>query len=199
MPIRHFAAVTLSLAVALGVAGCSGEEPQTVPGTPGPTSSDPVIQPGLPGEPNATLSGSVAATAGPKPTVVAGDVSFYRDMIVHHAQAIVMVETAMPRLVDPQVKALASRIADEQNPEILYMSTWLRDRSQEVPPQATNPRLGDHEHDDMPGMTHDETSGMDPDSATTSTTGCRAWPRRPSSPSLPRRRVSRPTASSSPS
>ena len=152
MPIRHLAAVTLSLAVALGVAGCSGEEPQTVPGTPGPTSSDPVIQPGLPGEPNATLSGSVAATAGPKPTVVAGDVSFYRDMIVHHAQAIVMVETAMPRLVDPQVKALASRIADEQNPEILYMSTWLRDRSQEVPPQATNPRLGDHEHDDMPGM-----------------------------------------------
>ena len=152
MPIRRLAAVTLSLTVALGAGGCSGDEPQAVPGTPGPTSSDPVIQPGLPGEPNATLSGSAAATARPSPTVAAGDVTFYQDMIVHHAQAIVMVETAMPRLTDTQVKSLASRIADEQDPEIRAMATWLTERKQEVPPQATNPRLGDHEHEGMPGM-----------------------------------------------
>ena len=63
-----------------------------------------------------------------------------------------MVETALPRLSDTQVKALASRIADEQKPEILTMTTWLEKRKQEVPPQATNPRLGDHDHADMPGM-----------------------------------------------
>ena len=150
---RPTAVVSLSLALALALAGCTGDEaPQPVPGTPGPTSSDPVIQPGLPGQPNATLSGSDAARARPTPTVAEGDVTFYQDMIVHHAQAIVMVETAMPRLTDTQVKSLASRIADEQQPEILAMTTWLQERRQEVPPQATNPRLGDHEHAGMPGM-----------------------------------------------
>lgn len=153
MPTRRRTVVTLTLAVLLGVTGCTGEDsPQQVPGTPAPTSSEPVIQPGLPGEPNATLSGSAAATAGPRPTVADGDVSFYQDMIVHHAQALVMVETAMPRLTDTQVKALASRIGDEQKPEIDVMARWLTERKQEVPPQATNPRLGDHEHDGMPGM-----------------------------------------------
>lgn len=152
MPICRRAVVTLSFAVILGVAGCTGDETQPVPGTPGPTSSDPVIQPGRPGQPNATLSGSAAATAGPTPTVATGDVTFYQDMIVHHAQAIVMVETAMPRLIDTQVKSLASRIADEQDPEIRAMAKWLTERKKEVPPQATNPRLGDHDHAGMPGM-----------------------------------------------
>jgi uncharacterized protein (DUF305 family) len=157
MPTRRPVVATLALTLALGLTGCSGEEdPQPVPATPGVTSSDPVIQPGLPGEPNATLSGSSAATAQPRATVAAGDVTFYQDMIVHHSQAIVMVETALPRLTDTQVKSLASRIADEQKPEILAMTTWLEDRKQEVPPQATNPRLGDHDHGDMPGMATEE-------------------------------------------
>src|SRR5687768_6546317 len=76
MPTRRPVVATLALTLALGVAGCSSEEdPQPVPATPGVTSSDPVIQPGLPGEPNATLSGSTAATAQPRATVAAGDVT----------------------------------------------------------------------------------------------------------------------------
>lgn len=150
MPIRHrvLAAVTLTLAV--GLSGCSGEQAQEVPGNNATTSSDPVIQPGLPGEPNATLSGGMA-TRAPR-TVSPDDVSFYQDMIVHHSQALVMVETALPRMTDTQAKSLASRIGDEQKPEILAMTTWLQERKQEVPPQATNPRLGDHDHAGMPGM-----------------------------------------------
>lgn len=144
-------AVALACLLSLGLAGCSGEDaPQAVPGTPGPTSSDPVIQPGLPGEPNATLSGGVA-TRAPR-TVSPGDITFYQDMIVHHSQALVMVETALPRMTDTQAKSLASRIGDEQRPEILAMTSWLEERKQEVPPQATNPRLGDHDHAGMPGM-----------------------------------------------
>ncbi|WP_404386170.1 DUF305 domain-containing protein [Knoellia locipacati] len=152
MPIRRrTTAVALSALLALALTACSGDEkPQPVPGTPGPTSSDPVIQPGLPGEPNATVSGS-AATRAPR-TVSPGDVTFYQDMIVHHSQALVMVETALPRLTDTQAKSLAARIGDEQRPEILAMTTWLQERKQEVPPQATNPRLGDHDHAGMPGM-----------------------------------------------
>lgn len=148
---RSTSAVALAGLLALGSSGCSGEpEAQQVPHTPGPTSSDPVIQPGRPGEPNATLSGG-AATVAPR-TVSKGDVTFYQDMIVHHSQALVMVETALPRMSDTQVKSLASRIGDEQRPEILTMTTWLQERKQEVPPQATNPRLGDHDHAGMPGM-----------------------------------------------
>ncbi|MFC7490631.1 MULTISPECIES: DUF305 domain-containing protein [unclassified Knoellia] len=146
---RHLAA--LALTGLLAVAGCSGDDSVPVPRRTAPTSSDPVIQPGLPGEPNQTMSGS-AATQQPAPTVARGDVTFYQDMIVHHAQALVMVETALPRMSDTQAKSIASRIGDEQKPEILAMTTWLEERKQEVPPQATNPRLGDHEHAGMPGM-----------------------------------------------
>lgn len=149
---RHTTAVTLAAVLALAVTGCSGEEkPQPVPGTPGPTSSDPVIRPAGPGEPNETISGG-AVTQAPAPPVADGDVTFYQDMIVHHAQALVMVETALPRMSDTQAKSLASRIGDEQKPEILAMTTWLEQRKQDVPPQATNPRLGDHDHAGMPGM-----------------------------------------------
>ncbi|KGN29649.1 hypothetical protein N798_13010 [Knoellia flava TL1] len=151
MPFRATTTLTLAAVLGLGLSGCSGDaDPQPVPGTPGPTSSDPVIKPGLPGEPNETISGGMATR--PARTVSPGDVTFYQDMIVHHSQALVMVETALPRLTDPQVKSLASRIGDEQKPEILAMTTWLEERKQEVPPQATNPRLGDHDHAGMPGM-----------------------------------------------
>ncbi|KGN37663.1 hypothetical protein N803_11440 [Knoellia subterranea KCTC 19937] len=131
--------------------GCTGDGEEPLPATTAPTASGPVLQPGRPGEPNATLSGSAAAPIT-TPTTRPGDAKFYQDMIVHHAQAIVMVETALPRLSDTQVKALADRMQAEQKPEILAMKTWLEEHKQTVPPQATNPRLGDHDHAGMPGM-----------------------------------------------
>lgn len=151
-PRRRGVPVALALAagLTLATAGCTGDD-EPLPAQTGPTASGPVLQPGMPGEPNATLTGSAAAPVR-TPTVRPGDVTFYQDMIVHHAQAIVMVETALPRLTDPQVRSLAERMAAEQKPEILAMTTWLEDRKQDVPPQATNPRLGDHEHMGMPGM-----------------------------------------------
>ncbi|KGN30979.1 hypothetical protein N802_05085 [Knoellia sinensis KCTC 19936] len=148
---RRVTVTLLAAALTVGLSGCSGDDNVAVPERTGAAPSGSVIQPGLPGEPNATLTGS-AAMPSHTATVAPTDVAFYQDMIVHHSQAIVMVETAMPRLSDTQVKALASRMADEQKPEIMAMKTWLEERKQEVPPQATNPRLGDHDHADMPGM-----------------------------------------------
>ena len=86
----------------------------------------PVIQPGRPGEPNTSLTGTAAA---PRPSAALDpdDVRFMQDMIVHHAQAVAMVDLAEGHLTDKQVKALASRIAAEQEPEMAYMATWLRD------------------------------------------------------------------------
>lgn len=141
------------VAACIGVlaTGCSGRGDEPLPAVTAPTPSGPVLQPGKPGEPNATLTGSAAAPIT-TPTTRPGDTKFYQDMIVHHAQAVVMVETALPRLTDPQVKALAERMQAEQEPEILAMKTWLEEHKQSVPPQATNPRLGDHDHAGMPGM-----------------------------------------------
>jgi uncharacterized protein (DUF305 family) len=83
------------------------------------------------------------------------DVRFMQDMIVHHAQAVVMSGLAQENLTDTQVRAIASRIADEQEPEIDAMARWLEQRRQDVPPQAENPqfRAVSHAgHGQMKGM-----------------------------------------------
>lgn len=149
-PLAFRALLTVGCVVALA-SGCTAGDDEPLPATTAPTASGPVLQPGAPGEPNSTLTGTAAAPVV-TPTTRPGDAKFYQDMIVHHAQALVMVETALPRLSDTQVKSLASRIGDEQKPEILTMKTWLEEHKQSVPPQATNPRLGDHDHGGMPGM-----------------------------------------------
>src|SRR4051812_17931423 len=108
-------AAALVLGAALAVSGCSSESDTPASTATSPTA--PVLQPGSPGEPNASLSGS-AALPKPKGEVLEADVRFMQDMIVHHAQAIVMVSLVQERLADTQVKALAARISDEQRPEI---------------------------------------------------------------------------------
>ena len=60
--------------------------------------------------------------------------------------------SVLPDLTDPQVKSLADRIGDEQEPEIAAMSSWLSGRGQDVPPESTNPNLTDHGSHAMPGM-----------------------------------------------
>src|SRR5580765_7022794 len=101
--IRSCAAVGAAL-LTLGLAGCSADPPSPGPSATSPTA--PVLQPGRPGEPNASLTGSAAlpsATGSPREA----DVRFMQDMIVHHAQAIVMVSLVQDRLADTQVRSLA--------------------------------------------------------------------------------------------
>ena len=149
--LRRAAALAVVTCAVAVLGACSGDaDPGPVVGATSPTA--PVLQPGKPGEPNASLTGDAAlprATAEPK----AADVRFMQDMIVHHAQAIVMISLVRESLADPQVEALALRIADEQRPEIDAMARWLRERGESVPPQADNPeaRGGSH-HAAMPGM-----------------------------------------------
>ena len=136
--------------VVVGAAACTGED-RSLPAVTASTGSVPVLQPGRPGEPNATLTGSAAAPTT-TPTASATDARFYQDMIVHHAQALVMVRAALPDLTDPEVEGIASRIGDEQEPEMGAMARWLEGRGQQVPPEATNPNLTDHGAHSMPGM-----------------------------------------------
>ena len=133
-----------AVALALLVAGCTGDE-QALPAVTAATPSVPVLQPGQPGQPNATLSGSAAAPVT-TPSASPADARFYQDMIVHHAQALVMVRSVAPELTDPQVKGLALRIGDEQEPEIGAMAALARRaRAVRAPrghePQPHRPRV----------------------------------------------------------
>lgn len=142
------------LAVALAMGACSGGDDEP---TATATSPDaPVLQPGTPGEPNASLTGT-SAVATPSTSHNAADVTFLQDMIVHHAQAVVMGDIVKGRLTDPDVRGIASRIRDEQKPEMQGMAATLRGWGAKVPIEASNPagdhRTGHHSgHDAMPGM-----------------------------------------------
>ncbi len=55
----------------------------------------------------------------------AADVTFARDMIPHHRQAVEMAGYVATRSTNPQVKALAQQIEGAQSPEINRMTGWL--------------------------------------------------------------------------
>lgn len=153
---RPAAPFALALALALTIGGCSSAEPT------GPTATSPdapVLQPGAPGEPNTSLSGT-SAVATPKVTHNDADVTFLQDMIVHHAQAIVMSDLVKGRLEDTQVSGIARRIRAEQKPEMKGMAATLTSWGEKVPIEATNPTLGSRaghsKHAKMPGMATQE-------------------------------------------
>ncbi|MFD3476387.1 DUF305 domain-containing protein [Streptomyces sp. NPDC058695] len=73
------------------------------------------------------------------------DVSFAKEMIQHHRQAVEMAGLAEGRAASKDVKSLAARIKGAQDPEIEEMSGWLTAWGEEVPA-------------DMSGMAHDMSS-----------------------------------------
>ncbi|MFI9777891.1 DUF305 domain-containing protein [Streptomyces sp. NPDC051956] len=75
------------------------------------------------------------------------DVSFAKEMIQHHRQAVEMAGLAEGRAASKDVKSLAARIKGAQDPEIEEMSGWLTAWGEEVPAE-------------MPGMGHDMSSSM---------------------------------------
>jgi uncharacterized protein (DUF305 family) len=138
--VRAALVVIVGLIVAL--TGCtSGSAPQA----PRAGSTAPVIAPGRPGEQARTLSPDEAVTAVPSATPNAADVQYVQNMIVHHRQAVDMALLAPSRAESGKLKTLADRIKVAQEPEIQFMSRWLREQEQKVP---------DHHaaHEGMPGM-----------------------------------------------
>jgi uncharacterized protein (DUF305 family) len=81
------------------------------------------------------------------------DVAFLQSMIPHHAEAIAMAQLAPSRVASPQVKALASRIQAEEDPEIQQMmSALLRSWGAPVPATTEGTPGMQHEHAQIPGM-----------------------------------------------
>ena len=79
----------------------------------------------------------------------AADVSFSKDMIQHHRQAVEMAGLAVDHASSAQVKSLATKIKGAQAPEIKTMSGWLTSWGEQVP-------------QDMTGMDHDMSSSSTP-------------------------------------
>jgi uncharacterized protein (DUF305 family) len=127
---QRVTAVLLALLVA---AGCTAAPAEDQPG---------VIVPGRPGEPARTMSPSDAAKAQRKPGFNDADVKYVRMMIIHHRQAIEMTALVPARAARDEVKAIASRIADTQGPDIKAMEAWIA-RNKAPEHQMTEP---------MPGM-----------------------------------------------
>lgn len=164
MPARRTVPLLMAVLLGLGTSACSAsDEPSATTVTP----DRPVIQPGGPGEANTTHTGPIVI---PDPEVNDADVLFATSMVVHHAQAIEMVDVVEDGLEDEQVRALAERIRAAQGPELGALVAWLAQRDRLVPPEAVDAgvdveglggsvgarsRAGGHSHgggDTMAGM-----------------------------------------------
>lgn len=132
------------LALGLGMTGCTAD-------TDPPAPTGPIVQLGAPGEPNRTLSPEEAEQLG-SPEHVEADVTFMRNMIEHHAQAIEMTGYVDERTQDRDIRLLAERMQVSQEDEIDLMAGWLQDRGQPI----RNEGHDAHADGGMPGMLTDE-------------------------------------------
>src|SRR6185369_16785033 len=114
----------------------------------------PIVQPGAPGQRTKTISPSAAALRTKAPADP--DVSFMQGMIMHHAQAVEMVDLLRTRSQSRDLQALGERISISQTDEIKFMKQWLEERGK---PTTMQHDMAGMKHD-MKGMDHDM-KGMD--------------------------------------
>lgn len=143
--------LSVVLAGALALAGCTVTEQP-----PRPTSTAPVVQLGAPGEGNRTMSPEEQLEVA-ESTHSETDVAFVRDMLHHHAQALVMTGFVDERASSDGIRLLAERMQVSQQDEMAQLETWLQQRGEPVrDPDAA------HGHALMPGMlTDDELAALE--------------------------------------
>ena len=125
---RKPALIVATAVAALALAACgSSDTTDTASGASLMTSSSP------------SAMGSMDATASPSHGPPASgphnaqDVTFVKDMLPHHSQAVEMADIALTRDTTPKVKALAQQVKDAQAPEISAMGGWLTGWGEQVP------------------------------------------------------------------
>lgn len=91
----------------------------------------PIFNPGAPGAPSRVITAGEAVEMS-RTRFTADDVAFMQHMIVHHAQAVEMVELLRVHGSHPTVRRLGQRIALSQEAEMALMRGWLTDRGQPV-------------------------------------------------------------------
>lgn len=89
------------------------------------------------------------------------DVTFINDMTPHHSGALAMAELAPTRAESPEVKALASKIADAQGPEIETMAVLAQAWGVEIESSsAMGHSMGGSSSVDM--SMEDDTAALEP-------------------------------------
>lgn len=84
-----------------------------------------IVQPGAPGQPTKVLP---ASTRAKLPPISRQDVEFMQGMIMHHAQAVEMVDLIAERTTNRDIRMLGDRIAQSQADEMKFMRQWLEMR-----------------------------------------------------------------------
>lgn len=120
-PVRLRSLLVL-VAAALLVAACGSD-----------SGDDPAMQP-APVEQDG--SDDVEGSEGTEPNQA--DIAFTQAMIVHHEQAIEMSSLAENRADADEVRALATRIGEAQQPEIDRMQQWLEAWGEDAADAATD-------------------------------------------------------------
>lgn len=139
--VHPWLVLLVGVAVALGAAACTSDEPPE-------DDAAPVVQLGAPGESNTTLSPEEAESID-DPAYTAADVAFVQGMIPHHQQALEMTALVGDRADDPDLRTIAERIEVSQVAEIEQLEGWLTARGESV--SGMHAGHGDGEHG-MPGM-----------------------------------------------
>ncbi|MER5213872.1 DUF305 domain-containing protein [Streptomyces sp. NPDC002838] len=134
--IRRAALAATAGAAALVLAACGGDSEGHDMGSMNSDSAGP--------------SASASAEAGDHN---GADISFAKEMIQHHRQAVTMADLADGRASSQEVKDLAAKIKGAQDPEIKTMSGWLTSWGEEVPEDMSDMGHGGHDmSSSMPGM-----------------------------------------------
>lgn len=131
--------------------------------TPVAAQTPPIFNPGAPGAPTRTITAAEAREMT-RTRVTAEDVRFMQHMIVHHAQAVEMVDLLKLHGVDPAVRRLGERISLSQEAEIELMREWLTGQGQSL--EAHDLHAGHGGHDAHAGHAGHEGHAM-PDPADT--------------------------------
>ncbi|MBK6751481.1 MAG: DUF305 domain-containing protein [Acidobacteria bacterium] len=115
-----------------------------------------IVRPGAPGQITKVLPSTSRAVLPPRS---AKDVEFMQGMIMHHAQAVEMVDLMASRTENREIRLLGARISHTQADEINFMKRWLisKGESTEMPMPSMS---GSHSHGGhssthqmvMPGM-----------------------------------------------
>lgn len=108
-----------------------------------PPQTPPIFQPGAPGQPSRVISAGESVGLS-RTGFTAEDVRFMQHMLVHHAQAVEMVELLRAHGTDATVRQLGERIALGQAAEMEQMRDWLAAREQ--PEAAADPHTGHGGH-----------------------------------------------------
>ena len=136
-------------ALFLSGAAASGQQAKLAAG------SAAIVQPGAPGQSSKTLS---PATAGvPVHLPAEPDINFMQGMIMHHGQAVEMVDLLRTHSHNKDLLAFGERIAVSQTDEIRSMKRWLEDRGE---PVSKGPGPMGHSMGDMKGMVMDHANAM---------------------------------------